>query len=73
MNLKMRQSEIQNILLKNKGRWISTPYLSLKLNQGTSSITRALKQMLKYGEVKKKELPIMKKYTQYFISWWMII
>ena len=68
----MGQSEIQKILEKNKGKWISTIELRLKLNQNSSVITRALNKMFQYGEVKKKQLPIKKHHAQYLVCFWCI-
>ena len=68
----MGQAEIQKILIKNKGKWISTHQLKIKLNQESSSITRALNQMFKYKEVERKELPVKIKDIEYGIFFWCI-
>ncbi len=67
----MGQSEIIKILEKNKGQWISSSQISLKLNQTLSVITRALNKMLYYRELERKKLP-MKENSQRQISYWCI-
>ncbi len=67
----MGQAEIEKILKKNKGRWISSVNLGIELNQTSSVITRALNKMLQYGEVKKKKSPIRED-TQRCVFFWRI-
>ena len=62
----MGQAEIQEILIKNEGEWISTVDLKLRLNQTSSVITRALNKMFYYGEVKKKKLLIKRNKIQHY-------
>ena len=68
----MGQAEIQKILNRNRGKWISTIEIRSKLNQNSSVVTRALNKMFQYGEVKKKQLPIKKKHAQYYVCFWCI-
>ena len=65
----MGQSEILKILEKNKGKWLSTIEIRLKLNQNSSVITKALNQMFKYKEVEIKELPITEDSERYVFFW----
>ena len=65
----MGQAEILKILEKNKGKWISTIEIRLKLNQNSSVITKALNQMFKYNEVDRKELPVNKDSERYVFFW----
>ncbi len=70
-NSKMGQAEIQEILRENKGKWISTIELKIKLNQTSSVITRALNKMFQYGEVKKKKSPVTED-TQRCVFFWRV-
>ena len=67
--IKIGQAEILKILEKNKGKWLSTIEIRLKLNQNSSVITKALNQMFKYKEVERKELPITEDSERYVFFW----
>lgn len=67
----MGQSEILKILEKNKGKWISTIQISLKLNQTVSVIARALNKMFYYRELERTKFP-MKENSQRYVFFWSI-
>ena len=69
----MGQSEIQEILLSDKKRWFSTTEIQVKLNQKESVVTRALRKMKHYKEVRRKKYLIKKTDTHYPVFLWRII
>ena len=68
----MGQAEIQKILLSNKKTWFSTTEIQIKLNQKASVVTRALRKMKHYNEVKRKQFMIKRVDTHYPVFLWRI-
>jgi len=58
----MAQSEVIKILQKDKRKWFTTKELANELKQRKPLITRNLNAMLKYKEVKKKQISFKKGY-----------
>ena len=67
----MGQTEIEKILKRNKGKWISTMELRIELKQNSSVITRSLNKMLYYKEVERRHLP-MNENTRRCVFFWCI-
>jgi len=67
----MGQQEILKILEKNKGKWVSSIELSLKLKQTVSVITRALNKMFYYRELERRKFP-MKENSQRYVFFWCL-